>query len=444
MNNKENKKIVTRFAPSPTGYLHLGVYRTAIFSFLYAKHMGGEFILRIEDTDKERSKKEYEDNILEAFDWMGIRYDRFYRQSENIERHREVLRDFIERGIAYVSKEEAKGGNGAMRELIRFKNPNTVISFTDTVVGEVKIDTTDLGDFILAKDIDNPLFHLAVVVDDFDEGVTNIIRGADHISNTPRHILIYKALNAEIPTYTHLPLVLGSDKLKLSKRRGAKSITQYRDEGFLSKGILNTIVLMGWNPGTEQEIFDLQNLIEIFDVDKVQKSPAMFNVEKLNWVNKEHIKLLSEKEQLENIQKFCDLKIETLEKVREIIIERIHNFGDVKVMQYNGELFYYENNPKLENPEKLIWKSSDKAKTISNLESLVNILKDKTDKDLEAVVSAIKELAEALGKGDVLWPLRYSLSGVDKSPDPFTLLKVLGIEKSVERIKNAIITLNAL
>ena len=436
-----NKKIVTRFAPSPTGFLHIGAYRTAIFAFLYAKHMGGEFILRIEDTDKERNKKEYEQNIIDSLNWMGLSHDRFYRQSENIERHKEVLRDFINRGVAYISKEEAKDGSGVMRELIRFKNPNKVVTFLDTVAGEVKTDTTDLGDFILAKDIDNPLFHLAVVVDDNDEGVTHVIRGADHISNTPRQILIYEALKAEIPTYTHLPLVTGQDKLKLSKRRGAKSITDYKEMGYTPAAILNMSVLMGWNPGTEQEIFDINNLIEIFDINKVQKSPAMFNIEKLNWVSREHIKLMSETEQIENIKKFTNLKSETVEKIREIIIERIHNFGDVRAMEEAGEFSYYENMPKIEDPKRLIWKTSDKEKTISNLKDAI-ITIDEGGEDMEKVTFLLKSKADILGKGDLLWPIRYALSGKEKSPDPFTLLKVLGTEESKKRLKNAIIALD--
>lgn len=436
-----NKKIVTRFAPSPTGFLHIGAYRTAIFAFLYAKHMGGEFILRIEDTDKERNKKEYEQNIIDSLNWMGLSHDRFYRQSENIERHKEVLRDFINRGVAYISKEEAKDGSGVMRELIRFKNPNKVVTFLDTVVGEVKTDTTDLGDFILAKDIDNPLFHLAVVVDDNDEGVTHVIRGADHISNTPRQILIYEALKAEIPTYTHLPLVTGQDKLKLSKRRGAKSITDYKEMGYTPAAILNMSVLMGWNPGTEQEIFDINNLIEIFDINKVQKSPAMFNIEKLNWVSREHIKLMSETEQIENIKKFTSLKSETVEKIREIIIERIHNFGDVRAMEEAGEFSYYENMPKIEDPKRLIWKTSDREKTTSNLkDSIITI--EEGGQDVEKVTFLLKSKADILGKGDLLWPIRYALSGKEKSPDPFTLLKVLGTEESKKRLKNAIIALD--
>jgi glutamyl-tRNA synthetase len=433
-------KIVTRFAPSPTGLLHIGAYRTAIFAFLYARHMGGEFVLRIEDTDKERNKKEYEENILESLGWMGLSYDRFYRQSENIERHRGVLRDFVERGIAYVSKEEAKDGSGVIRELIRFKNPNKVVTFVDTVVGEVKTDTTDLGDFILAKDIDNPLFHLAVVVDDNDEGVTHVIRGADHISNTPRHILIYEALNASIPTYTHLPLVTGQDKLKLSKRRGAKSITEYRDMGYMPSAILNMSVLMGWNPGTEQEIFSLENLIEIFDVTKVQKSPAMFNIEKLNWVSREHIKLMNADDQIENIKKFTSLKSETIQNIREVIIERIHNFGDVKAMEDAGEFAYYENTPKIEDAKRLIWKTSDKEKTIANLKEAIKIINE--NDDIEKIVFLIKSHADIVGKGDILWPIRYALSAKEKSPDPFTLLKVLGTEESRKRLENAIIALD--
>jgi glutamyl-tRNA synthetase/nondiscriminating glutamyl-tRNA synthetase len=232
------KKIVTRFAPSPTGFLHSGTYRTAVFSYLFAKKHNGEFILRIEDTDKERSKKEYEDNIMESLSWLNMSYDKFYRQSENAPRHKEILEKLISEEKAYISREEAKDGSGVIKEIVRFKNPNRVVSFVDAIRGEIKMDTTDLGDFVIAKNIDEPLFHLAVVVDDADEGVTHIIRGDDHISNTPRHILLYEALGFKIPTYAHLPLVLSEDRTKLSKRKGAKAITEYRDQGYRLCGLL--------------------------------------------------------------------------------------------------------------------------------------------------------------------------------------------------------------
>ncbi|MES2059585.1 MAG: glutamate--tRNA ligase family protein, partial [Patescibacteria group bacterium] len=290
-------KVVTRFAPSPTGQLHLGAYRTAIFSYFFARKHGGKFILRIEDTDKERSKQEFEKDILESLEWLGLEYDEMYRQSENVDRHKFYLEKMIAGGNAYISKEEAKDGSGIIKEIVRFKNPNTIVSFQDEIKGEVKMDTADLGDFVIAKNISEPLFHLAVVVDDFEEGVTHVIRGEDHVSNTPRQILIQRAIGAPTPIYAHLPLVLGPDKLKLSKRRGALAASSYKEKGFLPDAILNGVAFVGWNPGTDKEIFTKSELIEAFDLSKVQKSPAVFSDEKLEWFNKEHIKLLPQEEQ---------------------------------------------------------------------------------------------------------------------------------------------------
>src|SRR3989344_4963809 len=199
MEEKTTEKVVTRFAPSPTGFLHLGNYRTAIFAYLYAKKHNGSFVLRIEDTDKERSKKEYEENIVESLKWLGLSYDEFYRQSERLDRHKFYLEKMIKDGNAYISKEKAKDGSDVIKELVRFKNPNIEVTFRDEIKGEVTMNTTDLGDFVIARNLNEPLFHLAVVVDDFVALVTHIIRGEDNTSNTPRQILIQRAIGAPTP-----------------------------------------------------------------------------------------------------------------------------------------------------------------------------------------------------------------------------------------------------
>src|SRR3989338_3977915 len=325
------RKVVTRFAPSPTGYLHLGAYRTAIFSYLYAKKHNVAFVLRIEDTDRERSTKEYEENIIESLKWLGLSYDRFYRQSEHIETHKKYLEKMIKEGNAYLSKEEAKDGSGVIKELVRFKNPNIDVTFQDEIKGEVTMNTKDLGDFVIARNLNEPLFHLAVVVDDFEALVTHIIRGEDHTSNTPRQILIQRAIGAPTPIYAHVPLVLGMDKLKLSKRRDALPLTEYRNRGFLPEAILNGVAFVGWNPGTEKEIFTRAELIESFDLSRVQKSPAVFNEEKLDWFNKEHMKLLSPEEIEKNILEQLPDNMRN-KKIIPIIFERISKWGDVKIV----------------------------------------------------------------------------------------------------------------
>lgn len=290
---KTPETVVTRFAPSPTGHMHVGSYRTAFFAYLFARKHKGKFILRIEDTDKERSKSEYTDEIFTVFEKIGISYDESYVQSEHVERHKELLVKLIEEDKAYISKEEAKDGSGVIKDIIRFRNPNKVVTFTDLIRGDISVDTTDLGDFVIAKNINEPLFHLAVVVDDHDEGVTHVIRAEEHIANTPRQILIHEALGFAIPAYAHLPIVLGPDKSKLSKRKGAIPVVEYLERGYLPAALLNAICLCGWNPGTEQEIFSREELERVFDLDKVQKSGAVFNEDKLNWFNREYIKGMS-------------------------------------------------------------------------------------------------------------------------------------------------------
>ena len=442
------QKVVTRFAPSPTGLLHLGAYRTAIFSYLYAKRHKGVFVLRIEDTDKERSKKEYEENIIESLKWMGLSYDKFFRQSEHVDIHKNYLEKMIKDGYAFISKEEAKDGSGVIKELVRFKNPNIDITFHDAIKGEITINTTDLGDFVIAKNLNEPLFHLAVVIDDFDAGVTHVIRGEDHTSNTPRQILIQRAIGAPMPVYAHLPLVLGPDKLKLSKRRGALSISAYKDMGFLPEAIFNGVAFIGWNPGTEQEIFTHDELIEVFDLSRVQKSPAVFNEEKLRWFNKEHIKRLPsdqlDKKMIEwlpeSIKNISGYSEDKYKKIIPIILERITTFGDIKEMVERGELDFFFKQPEY-SKEKLIFKNISVEKITSNLQEAVNKLGELSEDDFTAenIKNVLMEIAGKLeSKGELLHPVRFALSGLDKSPDPFIIAEILGKNETLSRLQKAI------
>jgi len=404
--------VVVRMAPSPTGNLHIGTARTTLFNYLFAKSMGGKFILRIEDTDKERSTKEFEDNILNGLEWLGLEYDELYRQSERTDVYVSYLQKMIKEGSAYVSKETPKE-EGQRSEVIRFKNPNKKISFDDVIRGKIEFDTTELGDFIIARSETEPLYHLAVVVDDHEMGVTHIIRGEDHISNTPRQILIQEAIGAKRAVYAHLPLILDSDREKLSKRKHGEAVwvDTYKNKGYLPEALLNYLALIGWNPGTEQEIFTLKELIKVFDLAKVQKGGAIFDEKKLDWVNKEHIKLLPEEEQLAI-------------KKREVMNEP-----------------YIKEEPVLDR-DKINWKKVSPEETLKHLEKAKEIIQN--DKDLMAYADEIGKsgLSQSGGRGNVLWPVRYALSGQEKSPDPFTLMAVLGKEKSIERIEKAIILLN--
>lgn len=442
------EKIITRFAPSPTGLLHGGNYRTAVFAYLFARKNNGKFILRIEDTDRERSKKEYEENILESLAWLGLEYDAFYRQSELVGEHTKALKKLIADGNAYISHEEAKDGSGVMREIVRFKNPNKVIAFNDFVRGHIEIDTTDLADFVIAKNIEEPLFHLANVVDDAIAGVTHVIRGEDHIANTPRQILLYEALGYPVPHYAHLPLVVDEKRAKFSKRRGALPITYYRDAGYLPESILNFLALIGWNPGTEQEIFTKEDLVQQFSLERIQKSAGFFNPEKLEWFNKEHIKRLNVEDQCIQIARALPSSITTLNeysneyllRITPLLVEHITHFSQISEMAERGEIAYFFTEPTY-NTEGLFWKDDKKAEhTRLHLDKVMNLLQGISNDNftVETVKTALWEYATAEGRGNVLWPMRYALSGRDKSPDPFTLSEIFGKERTLHRISNAI------
>ncbi len=441
MEDKSGAKVVTRFAPSPTGLLHLGTYRTAIFAYLYARKHKGKFILRIEDTDRERSKPEYEENIVESLKWLGLSYDEFYRQSENLPKEKFYLEKMIKEGSAYISKEAAKDGSGVIKELVRFKNPNIDVTFTDLIKGDITVNTTDLNDFIIAKNLDEPLHHLAVVVDDFEEGVTHVMRGEDLTSNTPRQILIQRAIGAPTPLYAHFPLVLGPDKLKLSKRRGALPASEYIKLGYLPEAILNGVAFVGWNPGTEQEIFTHDELVEAFDLTRVQKSPAVFSSEKLEWFNKEHIKLMPPEEIEKNILMWLPEKFNALgPKLVPIILDRINKWGDIKEMVDRGELYFFLNLPNYPK-ERLIFKKTPVEKIKNNLEAAIKALNNLEEKDFttENIKNTLMLLADAEGsRGEVLHPVRVALSGADKSPDPFIIASILGKNETISRLQKAI------
>lgn len=444
---RKSNKVVTRIAPSPTGVLHIGTARTALFNYLFAKQHGGKFVLRIEDTDTERSKKEFEDDIVNTMNWLGLTFDKFYKQSERSDIYKKYLNKMIDSGHAYISKE----AGGERSEVIRFKNPNKEVVFEDMIRGEIKFDTTELGDFVIAKSLDEPLYHLAVVVDDSEMGITHIIRGDDGISNTPRQILIQEAIGANTPKYAHLPLILGPDKSKLSKRHGAASLSEYKDKGYSKEAIINHLAMLGWNPGTEKEIFSMDELIKEFDIEKVSKGGAVFDIEKLNWFNKEHLKQTPEKIITDEIKTsaekiFTDKKIddELLSRIYPQIIERISNINEIDELMIKGELSYYFQGPDYD-PRNLIWKEVGKEKTISHLQFVHDKINEieKEFKDPDEIKKMLWDYADEQGRGDVLWPLRYCLSGKDKSPDPFTLISILGKNESLARIKSATEKLNA-
>lgn len=437
-------KIVTRFAPSPTGLLHAGNYRTAIFSYLFARQNKGKFILRIEDSDRVRSKKEYEDNILDSLKWLGLEYDSFYRQSDRVSNHRAALQKLIDGGFAFIAKETPKE-EGERDEVIRFKNPNKKVRFHDAIRGDIEFDTTEQGDFVVARSMDEPVFHLAVVIDDHEMGVTHVIRGEDHISNTARHILIYEALGFPVPIYAHVPLLLSPDRSKLSKRKGALPITVYRDKGYLPEALINYMALLGWNPGTEKEIFNTQELLAEFKLEKIQKSSAVFDEEKLSWFNRQYILKLTNAQFTAAAGRFIPdwLKAnnELLERLIPVIREKINAFGEISTLfAPAGELAFVKESHQFP-AELILWKKNPDSvaarKHLSKAAELIGSLSD-SEFTADRIKKILWPYAEAEGKGDVLWPMRVALTGQEKSPDPFMCAFILGKEETMKRIDGAV------
>ncbi len=436
----KTKQIVVRIAPSPTGNLHIGTARTALYNFLFARNQKGKFIVRIEDTDKERSKKEYEENIINGFKWLGFSYDEFYRQSEREDIYKSYLKKMIDDGFAYLSKEEITE-EGQRGEVIRFKNPKKLVTFEDLIRGSVTFDTTELGDFVIARSMEEPLYHLAVVIDDFEMGVTHVIRGEDHISNTPRQILIGEAIGAERPLYAHIPLILAPDRSKLSKRHGAVSLHEYSEKGYLPEAIVNYLALLGWNPGTDQEIFTLDELIQAFDISKIQKGGAIFDEEKLKWINSEHKKRL-EKEDLQKFMETFKIPAELFPtEIRSNIISTLQVSGaqysitseQINMINEAKELKPFEKNL-------LLWKDEKDFDTtlrhIGWVKKAVSEI-DELSWNANNIKAKVWDYASKEGRGNVLWPMRVALSGKEKSPDPFVLAGILGKDETMKRLLEA-------
>ncbi len=447
---EKDDKVITRFAPSPTGYFHAGTYRTALFSCIFARQNEGKFILRIEDTDKERSKKEYEENIMESLEWLGLKYDAFYRQSDRTEIYKKYIQKLIDSGHAYISKEtvvatSTAGQTQPREEVIRFKNPKTKVTFNDLIRGKVEFDTTELGDFVIAKSMDEPVFHLVVVVDDMEMGITHVIRGEDHISNTPRQMLIYEALGATPPRYAHIPLLLGKDRSKLSKRKGAVPMTEYRRKGYLPKAIVNYLALLGWHPTDDKEFFTFDELVKSFSLDRVQKGGAIFDDEKLAWYNRHYILKLTDQEFLESASPFIPEWLSSGSDMNKrlvpILKEKITSFGDIaNLLNVSGELGFIKEIPSYPK-EMLLWKKDpDFISARTHLTKSLETIKTISNKSFtaDAIKVALWSYAETSGKGNVFWPLRVALTGQEKSPDPFVCGFLLGREETIIRLENAI------
>lgn len=435
-------KVITRYPPSPTGEIHIGNMRTMLFNFMYAKHNNGEVVLRFEDTDTERSKKEFEKFVIDGLDVLGLKFDHGpYRQSERGEIYNKKLKELVDAGKAYEA-EESTSGEG---RVIRFKNPNKTVIFNDLIRGEISFESSIFEDFVIARNIESPIYHFAVVVDDIDMGITHVIRGEDHITSTPRQILLIEALGGNVPSYAHLPLIMGDDNKKLSKRHGATSVSGFLKQGYLPEALVNYLAFLGWNPGGEREIYSLEEMTELFSLEKVGKNPARFDYNKLNDINFHYMINLSEADYREKLLTYLDEKYLALfEKdeefsnkiIQEVIKTRIKKFSEISEMIENGDLDYFYEAPNCDEST-INFKEDDIEKTKTTLLKTRTVLENISDVDwnIENIKTNLSTLFAENGTGTVLHPLRTILSGKTKSPDPFTLSYILGKEEVLKRIE---------
>jgi glutamyl-tRNA synthetase len=459
--------VVTRFAPSPTGYLHVGGARTALYSWLYAKSKGGEFVLRIEDTDLERSTDEAKQAILDGMDWLGLHHDKGpYYQTERFDRYNQVIEELLEKGLAYkcfmsvaeldaIRDEQEKNGEkprypGTWRNrtdhpegqpfVIRFKNPlEGDVVINDHIRGEIRISNTELDDLIIKRTDGAPTYNFCVVVDDWDMGITHVVRGEDHINNTPRQINILNALAAPIPEYAHVSMILGDDGKKLSKRHGAVSVMQYRDDGYLPKAVLNYLVRLGWSHG-DQEIFSVEEMIEHFSLDSIGKSASAFNTEKLNWLNEHYIKTLPVAEVAQYAKWHFDQQgIDcsngpSLESVIAIQAERVTTLKELATI---STYFYADFDAFDEKAAKKHLRLVAKEPLQEVREALLAVV-DWSPENIQAAINATAEKLN-VGMGKIGMPLRVAATGSGNSPALDVTLNLMNKDEIVQRIDKALI-----
>lgn len=449
--------IITRFAPSPTGSLHLGAVRTAIFNFLFTKRNKGKFILRIEDTDQERSTNDSLDEILKSLNWLGVDYDDGpHIQSDRLSIYKKIAQDLVDKNLAYkcfMKNEEIEElKNQAAKEkkvyryprtwrdrtdhpenakyVIRFKTPDShIIEFSDTLRGTIKIGSDNLDDFIILKSDGYPTYNFSTVIDDAEMGITNVIRGEDHLSNTSKQTLIFDSLNKKPPLFTHVSMILGKDKTKLSKRNGSKSIQDFKDEGILPIAILNYLARLGWSHG-DQEIFTLDEMVDLFDINNLTKSPAIFDEDKLKWVNSQHLKRLSNNDLLKVVKVDfyqginIDLALSSAKvKAKDtIMLNESLKFCESELIKIGDEFIddLYTKDTK-EIIEAFYTDALDlKSFEIKEIKDCMNIFLEK----------------RGLKMKQIALPLRIVLTGSKASPGIFEVISILGKEIFSKRIEH--------
>ncbi len=452
----------SRFAPSPTGYLHIGGARTALFAWLWAKKNQGEFILRIEDTDKERSTKESVEVILQGMEWLGLDYDKGpIFQSDRIERYQAVISLLIDSDKAYycncskqrldslredlMKKGEKPKYDGCCRKknltdgVVRFLNPNDkAVLFEDYVKGNIEFANSELDDLVIARADGSPTYNLTVVVDDHDMGIDFVIRGDDHINNTPKQINLYKALGWSLPTFAHVPMILGGDGARLSKRHGAVNILSYRDEGYLPKALLNYIVRLGWSHGN-QELFSISEMIDLFDLKDINKAPASFNKDKLVWLNQSYIKTTEINELLNHLQYHLDrqsININNGPNIKDVV-ESLRDRSKTLIEMANSCTMFYQDFDSFDSD---LAKNVFQTKSRTILESLYSSLEALDSWTAEEIHNVIMKICKNrnIGFAKVGQPFRLALSGNGKSGSIDKSAQLVGKDRTLSRLKMAI------
>jgi len=457
--------IVTRFPPSPTGSLHVGNARTAIFNWLYARHTKGKFVLRIEDTDVVRSTQEAVDVILDSLEWLGIDWDKGpFFQSKRMDVYQDYAQRLIDSGNAYYctcspealeamrKKALATGGkpkyDGTCRDkilekqagaVVRLKAPTTGSTVMEDVIkGNIVFQNEELDDFILLRSDGIPTYNFAVVIDDITMGINTVIRGDDHVNNTPRQILVYEALNSPLPVFGHVPMVLGHDRSRLSKRHGAMSVTAYREMGFLPDAFLNYLVRLGWSYG-DQEFFERGELIEKFTLENIGKSAGIFDPEKLTALNAEHIRACAPGVLSKHLIPFLEIKsVQAKEgEFLDSVIKTLSSRSKTLVEMADGALFYYANDIVYEEKAAKKFLKPGALEPLKGIEGALDALDGFTETNLEEAFKAVMEQT-GLKMGKIAQPVRVALTGKTVSPGIFEIVEVLGKEKVILRLRKAI------
>ncbi|MBF0490756.1 MAG: glutamate--tRNA ligase [Candidatus Omnitrophica bacterium] len=419
--------IRVRFAPSPTGYLHIGGARTALFNWMYAKAQGGQFILRIEDTDKVRSKEEYLDEILDSMKWLGLTWDEYYKQSDRFDLYQKYAQKLLDEGKAY------KDG-----EAVILKMPERIIKTYDLIRDEIVVDSKEIKDQVLMKSDGSPTYSFACVIDDALMEISCVIRGEDHISNTPKQIVIYEALGFKPPKFAHLPLILDDERARMSKRAGAVAVTDYRTQGFLPQAVVNYLMLLGWSPGNNQEKVTMEAAVKNFSIKKVNKAGAVFSLDKLKWLNGQYIKEMDTAKLAELLapllkQKYPEKALpdgKALENIVHLFKGRMATLTDF--LEWTDFIFVDDVQHDEESKQKHL--SQDRSKEFVLLAEVLNQLDDFNAKSAE---ESFRKVVEQLGlaAGDLVHPVRVALTGRAVGPGLFDTMAVLGKEKTVSRLR---------